>query len=93
MPLIRDRIEQVREKIANKLAALGRDDATIVAVTKTHPVESVEEALRAGIAHIGENKVQEIMDKFDEVKPVKWHMIGHLQTNKVRQIVDKVDLI
>ncbi|HOC94568.1 MAG TPA: YggS family pyridoxal phosphate-dependent enzyme [Candidatus Cloacimonadota bacterium] len=89
MPLIRDRIEQVREKIANKLAALGRDDATIVAVTKTHPVESVEEALRAGIAHIGENKVQEALRKIPMLRePYEgFHFIGHLQSNKINNLL------
>ena len=42
---------------------------------------------------IGENKVQEIMDKYDDIKPVRWHMIGHLQTNKVKYIIDKVSMI
>jgi len=89
MPLIRDRIEQVREKIANKLAALGRDDATIVAVTKTHPVESVEEALRAGIAHIGENKVQEALRKIPMLREPYdgFHFIGHLQSNKINNLL------
>ena len=63
------------------------------AVTKTHPASDINEAIDAGITDIGENKVQEILDKYDEVKPVRWHMIGHLQTNKVKYIIDKVSLI
>lgn len=65
----------------------------LVAVTKTHSVEEINTAIDCGITDIGENKVQEILEKYDSVKPVKWHMIGHLQTNKVKYIIDKVDLI
>ena len=57
-----------------------------------HP-EEINTAIDAGTTDIGENKVQEIMDKYDAVKPVRWHMIGHLQTNKVKYIIDKVDMI
>ena len=65
----------------------------LVAVTKTHPADIINEAIDAGATDIGENKAQEIMDKYDQVKPVRWHMIGHLQTNKVKYIIDKVDMI
>lgn len=65
----------------------------LVAVTKTHSPEEINEAIDAGVTDIGENKVQEILDKYDKVKPVKWHLIGHLQRNKVKYIIDKVDLI
>lgn len=60
------------------------------------PISSAEEintAIDAGVTDIGENKVQEIMDKYDDIKPVRWHMIGHLQTNKVKYIIDKVSMI
>lgn len=65
----------------------------MVAVTKTHTAMEINEAIDAGVTDIGENKVQEILDKYDKVKPVRWHMIGHLQTNKVKYIIDKVSLI
>ena len=55
--------------------------------------EEINIAIEAGVTDIGENKVQEIMDKFDSVKPVRWHLIGHLQTNKVKYIIDKVSMI
>ena len=58
------------------------DDVLLVAVTKTHPADIINEAIDAGATDIGENKAQEIMDKYDQVKPVRWHMIGHLQTNR-----------
>lgn len=69
------------------------DGVLLCAVTKTHTPEEMNIAIDAGVTDIGENKVQEILDKYDEVKPVRWHMIGHLQTNKVKYIIDKVSLI
>ena len=70
------------------------DKVTLIAVSKTHPVELIREAYEAGQRHFGENKVQEMMDK----KPllpddVKWHLIGHLQSNKVKYIAPFVHLI
>ena len=70
-----------------------KEDVLLVAVTKTHTPEEMNIAIDAGVTDIGENKVQEILDKYDQVKPVRWHMIGHLQTNKVKYIIDKVSLI
>ena len=69
------------------------EDVLLCAVTKTRTADEINEAIDAGITDIGENKVQEIMDKFDSVKPVRWHLIGHLQTNKVKYIIDKVSMI
>lgn len=68
-------------------------DVMLIAVTKTRTPEEINRAIECGITDIGENKVQEILDKYDQVKPVRWHMIGHLQTNKVKYIIDKVSLI
>ena len=68
-------------------------DVSLMAVSKTRTPEEINTAIDAGVSDIGENKVQEIMDKYEAVKPVRWHMIGHLQTNKVKYIIDKVDLI
>ena len=56
-------------------------------------MDEINEAIDCGITDIGENKVQEIMSKYDRVKPVRWHLIGHLQTNKVKYIIDKVSMI
>ena len=69
------------------------EDVLLVAVTKTHSPFEINQAIEAGATDIGENKVQEILDKYDDVKPVRWHLIGHLQTNKVKYIIDKVCLI
>lgn len=82
--------------IAENIAEINKskpDDVLLVAVTKTRTADEINQAIDAGITDIGENKVQEIMDKFDFVKPVRWHMIGHLQTNKVKYIIDKVSMI
>ena len=66
----------------------------LIAVTKTHPVEILEEAYKAGHKVFGENKVQEMVDKFERLpKDIDWHMIGHLQSNKVKYIVPFVKLI
>ena len=92
---IRANLTKVHERIADAAQKAGRseDDVTLVAVSKTRTPEEINIAIDAGVTDIGENKVQEIMDKFDAIKPVRWHMIGHLQTNKVKYIIDKVDLI
>ena len=82
-------IKENVEKIKSGLP----DDVLLVGVTKTRSVEEINEAIDAGITDIGENKVQEVMDKFDGVKQVNWHFIGHLQRNKVKYIIDKVSLI
>lgn len=90
--------EKYREALDRKNAAAIRsnrrpEDVTLMAVTKTRTVEEINEVIDAGATDIGENKVQEIMEKFDKVKPVRWHLIGHLQTNKVKNVVDKVVMI
>lgn len=88
-----DRINAIKDEIAVK-SGRQKGEVLLCAVTKTRTPEEINEAIDAGITDIGENKVQEIMDKFDRVKPgVKWHLIGHLQTNKVKYIIDKVSLI
>jgi hypothetical protein len=95
MGTIKDNIDKIKRRMDEAAAAAGRgpDSVLLVAVTKTRTAEEINEAIEAGITDIGENKVQEIMDKFDAVKPVRWHMIGHLQTNKVKYIIDKVSMI
>jgi pyridoxal phosphate enzyme (YggS family) len=102
---IRANMELVRERISAAAARAGRasDEITLVAVTKTRSPGEIEAAIEAGACDIGENKVQEITDKYDILRlftensrknrNIKWHMIGHLQRNKVKYIADKVDLI
>ena len=92
---IRENLEKVRQQIRQSAEGCGRsqDDVLLVAVSKTRTPEEINIAIEAGVTDIGENKVQEIMDKYDDIKPVRWHMIGHLQTNKVKYIIDKVSMI
>lgn len=92
---ISNNLKQIQEEIRIAARQAGRDpsEITLVAVSKTYGPEAVNEAISAGAADIGENKVQEILDKYEKVLPVRWHMIGHLQTNKVKYIVDKVSMI
>lgn len=95
MGAIAENIQQIQDEKAEAAVRSGRnpEDVLLCAVTKTRSAEEINEAIRAGITDIGENKVQEILDKYDKVLPVNWHMIGHLQTNKVKYIIDKVSLI
>lgn len=92
---IKSNIDFVNEKKAAAAIKSGRkpEDVLLVAVTKLHTPAEINEAIDAGITDIGENKVQEIMNKYEDVKPVRWHLIGHLQTNKVKYIIDKVCMI
>ena len=93
---IADNIASVRTRISDACSRSGRDisEVTLIAVSKTKPVEMLRDAYDAGCRDFGENKVQEINDKYPQMpSDVHWHMIGHLQRNKVKYIVDKVDLI
>ncbi|MCL2437425.1 MAG: YggS family pyridoxal phosphate-dependent enzyme [Clostridiales bacterium] len=87
-----ERINHIKDEVALK-AGRSKGEVLLCAVTKTRSVDEINEAIEAGITDIGENKAQEIMDKYKYIRPVRWHMIGHLQTNKVKYIIDKVDLI
>lgn len=88
LKIVENKISAAAEKSGRK-----RSDVLLVAVTKTHPPEMINEAIKAGVTDIGENKPQEIRDKYDDVLKVNWHMIGHLQTNKVKYVVGKCVLI
>jgi len=67
---------------------------TLIAVSKTKPISDLEEAYAAGIRDFGENKIQEMCDKYEVLpKDIRWHMIGHVQTNKVKYMASFVDLI
>ncbi len=79
---------------ACKKAGRTPEDVTLIAVSKTKPVTMLQEIYDHGCRDFGENKVQELLDKYEVLpKDIKWHMIGHLQRNKVKYIVDKVSLI
>ena len=86
---IRKNVEEARKKSPNP-----EQPVTLVAVTKTRTPEQLNEVLDAGQNILGENRVQELMDKYDAVNPgAVWHIIGHLQSNKVKYIADKVVLV
>ena len=88
---IAENIKHLQENIADILSRLNRkDEITLVAVTKTHPVEIIETALQSGIEHIGENRVQEARRKIPFLQaPCKgFHFIGHLQSNKINQLLE-----
>lgn len=88
--------KKVEENIIAACKEVGRDpsEVTLIAVSKTKPVELLKEAYDAGARFFGENKVQEIQEKYDKLpEDIHWHMIGHLQRNKVKYIVDKVSMI
>ena len=86
---IKQEVEEARKKSPNP-----DQPVTIVSVTKTRTPEQLNEVLDAGLHILGENRVQEFMDKYEAVNPeAEWHIIGHLQSNKVKYIADKVKLI
>lgn len=94
--MVTENLKRVEEKIVRACERSGRprEEVTLIAVSKTKPVEMIEEAMKSGIRIFGENKVQEIIKKEAVLpKEIDWHLIGHLQRNKVRQIAGKVAMI
>ncbi len=93
---IKENLDQIHSAVNQACDRSGRrpDDIQLVAVTKTVEADVMNAAVEFGVNIVGENRVQEIRRKFDDVqKGPKWHLIGHLQTNKVKYIIDKVDMI
>ncbi len=85
--MVKEQLMEVEEKICAACTRAGRDrgEVTLIAVSKTKPVEMIEEAYEEGIREFGENKVQEMMEKCETMpEDIHWHMIGHLQRNKVK---------
>ena len=94
--MIKENLISVENKIQEACLRAGRkrEEVTLIAVSKTKPIEDLKEAYSLGVRVFGENKVQELADKYDALpKDIEWHMIGHLQRNKVKYIIDKVSLI
>ena len=94
--MLKENLTHVEEKIETVCSTHGipRDSITLIAVSKTKPVEMLLEIYDAGCRDFGENKVQELVDKYEQLpKDIRWHMIGHLQRNKVKYIIGKVVLI
>ena len=94
--MIRDNLHAVEENInaACERSSRKRSDVKLIAVSKTKPITMLREAYDLGCRDFGENKVQELVGKYDQMPDdVRWHLIGHLQRNKVKYIVDKVYMI
>ena len=94
--MILENLEEVKKRILSACEKAGRypKEVTLIAVSKTKPASMIEEAYGAGVRDFGENKVQELCEKYKELpQDIKWHMIGHLQRNKVKQIIGKTVLI
>ena len=94
--MLKDQLLNVEAEIAAacKRSNRNRNEVTLIAVSKTKPVETLNEAYELGVRVFGENKVQELVDKHEVLpKDIHWHIIGHLQRNKVKYIIDKVDCI
>jgi len=94
--MIKENLAQVEEKISEACKKSGRrrDEVTLIAVSKTKPISMIKTAAEAGILEFGENKPQELVEKYENLpKNFHWHMIGHLQRNKVKYIIDKITLI
>ena len=94
--MLKENLAVVEENIAKACKKAGRDrsEVTLIAVSKTKPVSMLQEIYDENIRHFGENKVQELDEKYDIMpKDIHWQMIGHLQRNKVKYIIDKAELI
>lgn len=94
--MLKEQLAEVEARIqaACDRAGRRREEVTLIAVSKTKPVEVLQEAYDLGVRVFGENKVQELTAKYETLPgDIHWHMIGHLQTNKVKYIIDKAELI
>lgn len=94
---LRDRFADVRTRIETAARASGRsaEEITLVAITKTHPAETLKTALELGMRDLGENRVQEAEEKITELgrSAARWHLVGHLQANKARRAVGLFDVV
>lgn len=96
MQELHENYESVEARVAAACARAGRnrDEVTLIAVSKTKPVPMLQEVYDAGAREFGENKPQELKDKYPQLpSDIRWHMIGHLQTNKIKYIIDKACMI
>lgn len=96
---IKENVTAILDRIRKVALEVGRrpEEITLVAVTKTIPIDLIEQAIQAGITNVGENRIQEAIPKIQALKEkyphVTWHMIGHLQGNKVKQAVENFDVV
>ncbi|MBP1924889.1 pyridoxal phosphate enzyme (YggS family) [Sedimentibacter acidaminivorans] len=94
---LKDNIDNILNRVeqAAKISGRSIEDITVIAVSKTVDAEKAKQAIEGGLSNLGENKVQEFVNKYEQLSDmnIKWHMIGHLQKNKVKYIIDKAELI
>ena len=96
MSMVVENLAEVEKHVQEACDRTGRsrDEVTLIAVSKTKPVSMIEELLPGGTRDFGENKVQELCEKYEVLpRDIRWHLIGHLQRNKVKYIVDKAYLV
>ena len=94
--MLKENLYVIQKRVEAACKRAGRDssEVTLIAVSKTKPVSMIEEIMAEGVVDFGENKPQELKDKYEILpKNLKWHMIGHLQRNKVKYIIDKACMI
>jgi PLP dependent protein len=95
--MIAQNVENIRRRIASACNRVGRspEEVTLVAVSKTVDSDAIREAVRAGCCELGENYIQELREKREQLldEGIRWHFIGHLQTNKIKYIIDWVQMI
>lgn len=94
--MVKENYKVIQQQVIDTAISCGRnpDEITLIAVSKTKPLSDMEELITIGVSEFGENKVQELCDKYEKISvPVHFHLIGHLQTNKVKYVVDKTCLI
>lgn len=94
--MIAENLKRLEEKIAEKCSKFGRDrsEVSLIAVSKTQPIEIINEAVKFGIVDFGENKAQELRDKAELIdQNINWHFIGHLQSNKVKYVIKSAEYI
>lgn len=94
--MIAENLKNIEERICNACKRAGRErkEVTLIAVSKTKPISMLQDVYACNIRHFGENKVQELTEKYPQMpQDVNWHLIGHLQRNKIKYIVDKVKMI
>lgn len=94
--MLTNNLHEVEQKIqdACKKVNRSREEITLIAVSKTKPINMLQEVFDLGVRDFGENKVQELSEKYPQLpNDINWHLIGHLQTNKVKQVIDKATLI
>ncbi|WP_070041337.1 YggS family pyridoxal phosphate-dependent enzyme [Robinsoniella peoriensis] len=94
--MLKENLYDIQKRVEAACKRAGRDssEVTLIAVSKTKPASMIEEIMAEGVVDFGENKPQELKDKYEILpKNLKWHMIGHLQRNKVKYIIDKACMI